>query len=176
MAVELSELLAPVVGALGLELVDVRLRPGTVAVVVDRAGGVDLDALTEATRAVSAVLDRNDPVAGGHYTLEVTSPGLERQLVRPEHFARAVGENVSVRTLPDSGLPRRVGGRLAASGTDGITIESDELPDGRLEVPFGAIERARTVFEWGPSSRPPASGRTATGGKAGHRRERIATP
>ena len=61
-------------------------------------GGVDLDAIATATRAVSVVLDAHDPFPGKRYTLEVSSPGVERKLRTPKHFERAVGEKVSVRT------------------------------------------------------------------------------
>ena len=90
--------LQPVVRAVGLELVDVELRSGVLLVTVDRDGGVDLGALTDANRVVSSVLDELDPVPG-RYTLEVSSPGVERTLRRSAHFVRAVGETVTVKTL-----------------------------------------------------------------------------
>ena len=125
---ELSDLLASTVVPLGLELVDLERRATSVRVVVDRAGGVDLEAIAAATRAVSAALDAHDPFPGPRYTLEVSSPGVGRRLRTPSHFARAVGEKVSVRTLAGGQGERRVTGRLASADTDGFVLEADELP------------------------------------------------
>jgi ribosome maturation factor RimP len=88
---------APVLSVLGIELVDVESHPGHVKVTIDRSAGLDLGALTEATAAVSHALDEADPVPGGRYELEVTSPGVERRLRKPEHFARFVGTEIAVR-------------------------------------------------------------------------------
>ena len=76
---ELFTRLQPLLAAADLELVDVELRSGVLLVTVDRDGGVDLEALTDANRAVSALLDELDPIPG-RYTLEVSSPGVERTL------------------------------------------------------------------------------------------------
>jgi ribosome maturation factor RimP len=149
---ELLDLLASTVTPLGLELLDVERRDRLVRVVVDRAGGVDLDTISEATRVISAALDRHDPIPGRRYTLEVSSPGVERPLRTPEHFARAVGETVSVRTVSGGQGERRVIGRLAAVDAHGLVIEADDIPGGRRRLGFDEVQRARTVFEWGPAS------------------------
>ena len=86
---ELPDLLATTLAPLGFELVDLELRSGTVRVVVDRTDGADLETIAEATRAVSALLDTHDPMPGQRYTLEVSSPGIERPLRTPRHFIRA---------------------------------------------------------------------------------------
>ncbi len=151
---ELQQAVAPVVESLGLELVDVELRPGLLRVVVDRQGGVDLDSVSEATRQLSGLLDRHDPMPGRRYTLEVSSPGLERPLRTPEQFARAVGEQVMVRTQPDSGLERRVCGALVAADDEAVTVSGEGMPEGGLRIAYADVERARTVFEWGPAPRP----------------------
>jgi ribosome maturation factor RimP len=165
---ELFDLLASTVGPLGLELVDVERHAAVVRVVVDKNGGVDLDAIAEATRAVSLELDRLDPVPG-RYTLEVSSPGVERPLRIPAHFARAVGEQVSVRTVAGAEGERRVAGRLAEAGPDGIVIEGADIPDGRRRLTYDEVQRARTVFSWGPA---PRAARRDDGGK----RTRAHTP
>ena len=149
---ELFDMLASTLLPLGVELVDLENHGRVVRVVVDRAGGVDLDAVAEATRVVSAALDRADPVPG-RYTLEVSSPGVERPLRTPAHFARAVGEVVSVRTVSGGEGERRVTGRLAEAGPDGIVIEAVDLPDGRRRLAYDDVQRARTVFNWGPTPR-----------------------
>src|SRR5579862_8658504 len=95
----LQDALSPLVGALGLELFDVEVGPGLVRLTVDREGGVDLDTLSAVNRTVSAALDGLDPMPG-RYSLEVSSPGVERRLRTPGHFAGALGETVSVRLHP----------------------------------------------------------------------------
>src|ERR1700721_3616820 len=93
---DLADALSTLLEARGLDLVDVELHGSELTVFVDRQGGVDLDTLGEATRAVSAALDEIDPLPG-RYTLAVSSPGLERRLRTPAPFMRAVGEAVTVR-------------------------------------------------------------------------------
>lgn len=171
---ELNDLLASALAPLGLELVDIERRTATVRVVVDRAGGADLEAIAGATRALSAALDTNDPFPGKRYTLEVSSPGIERPLRTPGHFVRAVGEVVTVRTLAGGQGERRVTGRLASADDHGIVIEGDGVPDGSRRLAYDDIERARTVFEWGARRAPGAKGtgpRAAGGGaRAGERK------
>ena len=154
----LLDALAAVLQASNLELVDVVVSGTQVQVSVERPGGVDLDALAEANKALSRALDDLDPFPGP-YTLEVSSPGLERRLRTPAHFARAIGETLSVRTLPDAGTLRRVRGVLSAADASGITLEGPELADGSMRIAYGQIERAKTVFEWG----------TERSAKPGHR-------
>ncbi len=170
---ELSDLLASTVAPLGLELVDLERRSTSVRVVVDRAGGVDLEAIAAATRAVSAALDAHDPFPGQRYTLEVSSPGVERRLRTPLHFERAVGEKVSVRTVAGGKGERRVTGRLAAADAEGFVLEGDELPGGQRRLSYDEIERARTVFEWG--STPPSSARPGAKARSATRAPRAAT-
>ena len=159
MADELYGVLSPLLATAGLHLFDLQVGPSTVTVTVDRPGGVDLEALARANRLVSDALDEAAPFAG-RYTLEVSSPGLERRLRTPEHFAGAVGETVTVRTHPGVGEHRRVRGRLAASDGTGILLSGPEVPGGELRLDYEAIERARTVFEWG-SERAPSPSRGA---------------
>ena len=182
---ELSDLLASIVAPMGLELVDLERRATSVRVVVDRAGGVDLEAIAAATRAVSVALDEHDPFPGQRYTLEVSSPGVERRLRTRSHFERAVGEKVTVRTAGGGQGERRVTGRLASADADGFVVESEELPGGERRISYDEVDRARTVFEWGstsPSSatqgrsaRPGAGPQRAAGRKAAGRKK-VATP
>ena len=89
MVEELFAVLQPVVADAGLELVDVEMKSGVLQVTVDREGGVDLEALTDANRAVSTLLDEVDPIPG-RYSLEVSSPGIERALLYSS-LCRSVG-------------------------------------------------------------------------------------
>ncbi|WP_334144927.1 ribosome maturation factor RimP [Rhabdothermincola sp.] len=143
----------PVVSAQGLELFDLEHAGGVLRVTVDRPGGVDLDTVTATTRAVSRALDDLDPIAG-RYTLEVTSPGLERPLRTPAHFRWAVGQRVSLKTGPGFDGPRRLTGELAAATDEDITVVLDEPAGARRTLALADIERARTVFEWGPGPKP----------------------
>jgi ribosome maturation factor RimP len=151
-----------------LELWDVETHPGLVRVVVDRQGGVDLDTLTSVNRLVSEGLDRDDPMPAGRYRLEVSSPGVERALRTPDHFQRAVGASVSIKTRPGTSGARRLEGRLAAADNEGIVVASEgattsgQGSETFVGIPYGDIERARTVLLWGPA----ASGMTASGPKA----------
>jgi ribosome maturation factor RimP len=145
-----AELVAPVLDAEGLELFDVELGGGTLRVSVDRPGGVDMEALSVATERVSAVLDLHDPVPGDRYTLEVSSPGVERPLRTPEHFRRYVGTTVSVKTRADVPGERRIEGILDTADDDGIAIAGRTLR-------YHEIDRARTVFTWGPPPRKKAT-------------------
>lgn len=136
-----------------LEVFDVEVRAGLVRVLLDREGGVDLEALSAANRVVSAALDSRDPIPG-RYTLEVSSPGIERPLRTPEHFARHVGSLVSVKTR--AGVPgeRRIQGELVAVDCSGITISGGTAGDRRLS--YDDIDKARTVFDWGGGPGRPA--------------------
>ena len=167
---ELFDQLQPVVAAARLELVDVELRSGVLRVTVDRPGGVDLEALTDANRAVSIVLDESDPIPG-RYTLEVSSPGVERTLRTPAHFVKAVGETVTVKTRPQVPGDRRLTGELLAADDHGLELAVEGAPDGRVRLAYSDIDRARTVFAWGPRPKP---GTTTT--KTTQKRKQVTTP
>lgn len=139
----------------GLEVVDVEVTGSLVRVVLDHPGGVDLDALARASNAISEALDAQGAHApsSGAYTLEVSSPGLERSLRTPEHFRRHVGAVVAIKTRPGVPGERRCRGRLVAADDSGISVsaEGGEPGQGVRRLDYGDLERARTVFEWGPA-------------------------
>ena len=132
---------------LGIELYDIDLSGGTLHVTVTREGGIDLETLTSASRALSAWLDEADPIAG-HYTLDVASPGLERQLRTPAHFQSARGETVTLRERREGEPTRRLEGELVAADEDTATLRVDGED---VVVRLAGVERARTVFAWGPA-------------------------
>jgi ribosome maturation factor RimP len=101
---------------------------------------------------VSAELDRIDPMPG-RYTLTVSSPGLERRLRTPAQFARAVGETVTMRVDAGTADVRRLTGTLEAADEAGCTLVGPDVPGGEVRISYDQIERARTVFEWGPAPR-----------------------
>src|ERR1044071_667568 len=113
---KLTRLLEPVVEGLGYELVLLEYVPqrggGLVRLYIDSLGGITLKDCERVSREVSATLDVEDPIQG-NYRLEVSSPGIDRPLVKPEHFERFVGHDVSIRlTAPRAGGRRRYSGQL----------------------------------------------------------------
>lgn len=153
------ELCRPSVEQVEAELLDVEYVGATLRIVVDAPpDGITTAQLTKINRSVSLLLDEEDPI-GGRYTLEVSSPGLERRLAKPVHYARAVGETVVVKLLPDSEI-RRIKGKLIETSDESIVVSATEM-DGvelaeasRQEISLDDINKTRTVFEWGPKSKP----------------------
>jgi ribosome maturation factor RimP len=158
------ELVVPIVTDLHLDLYDLEYKGGILRVTVDTPpgspGGVDLEAIALATRLISRDLDHHDPLPG-HYTLEVTSPGLERSLRLPVHFQREIGKTVAIRLRDMVNVDRRIQGVLVAATDDAATIRAEEpAADGTFPervVPYDHIDRARTVFVWGPTPKKSAS-------------------
>lgn len=168
-AERVEQVVRPILDDLGCELYDLEAGGSLVRVTVDRDGGVDLDTLALITRLVSRELDEHDPLPGA-YTLEVTSPGLERSLRRPEHFRRALGRTVAIRTHPGVPGDRRLEGVLVAADDDGVTVRPDDLTLPERRLAFTEVERARTTFLWGGQPKPgqPKPGRATSGqAKAG---------
>jgi ribosome maturation factor RimP len=149
------QILAPAVSGLGLDLYDVEMtgsgRARVLRVLVDREGGIDLEGIADATQSISPLLDAPplDAVVAGPYALEVSSPGLERPLRTPAHFARATGRTVSVKTrAADDHGARRARGVILRADETGFDLTLD---DGTTEhLTYDEVTQARTVFEWGP--------------------------
>jgi ribosome maturation factor RimP len=137
------DLIEPIAEERGLDLVDVEFQPGgrrsVLRLYLDRDGGVSLDDLADASREASDVLDAHD-VVPGHYTLECSSPGINRRLRKPEDFARFCGKSIRVRTSTPIAGSRNFSGLLLSASSDGIEIEDESR--GRLAVPLRSIERA----------------------------------
>lgn len=153
-----TELAASIVSPLGLDLYDVESNGGNLKVTVSRDGGVDLDTIAEVTRLLSRALDADDPMPG-RYTLEVSSPGLERRLRRPDHWAGAVGEIVSIKLGPDVEGDRRLKGELIAVDEHTVTVRVDGA---ERAIALDDVTRATTVFEWGPTPKPRGGGARTT--------------
>jgi len=140
----------PIVEDLELELVDLVYGGGRLKITIDHPDGLDTQKLTRATRLISHELDLTDPV-NGTYTLEVTSPGVERPLRTQPHFARSIGEQVAIKLKPNEDKLRRLKGELLAADAVGVTVETD---DGQHTVVYDEIAKANTVFDWGPAPKP----------------------
>lgn len=150
---QLMTLLKTPVEASGLALYDVTYGGDVLRVLVTGDDGVDLERIGALTVEISHLLDERDPISG-RYTLEVSSPGLERTLRTPSHFAGAVGETIQLKTTPEADLPRRLRGILRAADEHHATVLADDGEE--VLVPLNAVARARTVFEWGPAPKPSA--------------------
>lgn len=151
------DLIQPIASDLDLDLYDLEQRGGTLRVTIDTPpgseGGVDMDKLALATRLISREMDHHDPMPG-KYTLEVTSPGVERTLRTPAHFHREIGKTINIRLSDTDAQPRRFEGLLIAADDTTATVRlDDENLDERI-VALADIDRARTVFVWGPKPKP----------------------
>jgi ribosome maturation factor RimP len=145
-ATRVSELVEPIIEAHGAELYDVVLGGATLQVLV--SGEVDLEDLATLTRQISAALDEADPMPD-RYTLEVSSPGLERTLRTPRHFAGAIGETIKVKTTNSEA--RRADGVLITADDEGFVVDTGTEP---RRISYAEVDRARTVFVWGATEKP----------------------
>jgi len=144
------ELVAPIVEAESVELYDIEHNGGILRIFVDHPDGIDIDVIKRISRSISHMLDEADPIPG-RFTLEVSSPGLERPLRTPDHYRRVIGSLVKVKTVPNVDGDRRVEGELTAADDDGF----DVVTDGETRrVAYRDVAKARTVFEWGPTPKP----------------------
>lgn len=171
MTEQVRTLVMPLLDERDVELYDVEMAGGVLRILVDRAGGIDLETISALSRLVSGVLDDlgtdgADPLPD-RYTLEVSSPGLERPLRTERHFAEALGASVHVKTLPHVEGERRAEGVLLEADDEGITIAvaGTAVGDEPRRLRYDEIEAARTAFSWGASPKPGAASRGRTGTK-----------
>jgi len=145
--VDAETLIRPVVEGAGLELAEVTLRREAgrriLRVVVDRDGGLDLDAIAGVSEKISRRLDLED-YGDGRYELEVSTPGIERPLKTPAQFRRALGEQVKVRTTTIDGARVHVGALVAADDAS-IVVEVDGA---KRAIALADVTSARTVVDW----------------------------
>jgi ribosome maturation factor RimP len=160
--------LEPALASAGLELWDIETGPGLVRVLVDAPGGIDLDTLSDANRIISPLLDEHPELTpAGSYQLEVSSPGVERNLRNVEHFLRYIGSEINVKTSEALEGSRRHRGRLVSADENAIELQPSDGPEGQLlRIRHDQIERARTVLVWGPTPAPAARRRSDRSAKA----------
>ena len=149
---KLIALIEPLLTTLGFELVDLEFAAGRghsqLRVFIDRPAGVGLDDCEQCSRELAALLDVHDPIPSA-YTLEVSSPGLDRVLRTPAQFARFAGTKVTVELLVPRAGRRRYTGRLQAAGADRVEVDVDgEM----VSASYAEILRARLVPEWPDNS------------------------
>lgn len=156
---KLTELIEPVAEQNGFELVAVEQSGGRRAMVIrvllDREGGVNLDAICEANRWVSELLDEADPISGP-YTLEVSSPGVDRPLRTREHFARFAGETVTIKARATGTSRGTWTGQLVGIEGDDVVLEIDGE---RVAIPYDTVQKARLkgVVSFNNNERGPQS-------------------
>ena len=149
---KLIGLVEPLLANLGYELVDLELSTGHGAgmlrVYIDRPAGVGIEDCERVSREISALLDVHDPIPTA-YRLEVSTPGLDRVLRTPAHFARFAGARVEVELVAPREGRRRFTGRLAQAGATGIelTVDGTQVP-----LAFTDILRARLAPQWPETS------------------------
>lgn len=149
---DLWETLEPYLAREGVELDDLELQglgaKLRVKVTVDAPGGIDIERITSISRRLSRMFDDRMP---GPYTLEVSSPGLERPLRRPAHFRKAVGRDVRVKARDESGVAHTYRGSLVQADESRLVVDTGVE---RIEVPAQAVTSARTVYEMKPTPKP----------------------
>lgn len=159
-----TALLTVPISKLGVELLDVEYNGGTLRILVDTEhapleGGVDSNTLATVNRAIGPILEEEDPIPG-RYTLEVSSPGVERRLAKFEHYDRSIGEEVVVKLLSGAREFRRAKGILTAADADGFEVavaeldgvdQAEVLPE---RISYDDVDRTKTVFNWGPTPKP----------------------
>jgi len=139
----IEDIVAPTIVGMGYELVRVAMsKGGTLQIMIEPADGraMDVEACAVLSRALSAVLDVEDPMPGS-YTLEVSSPGIDRPLTRPKDFARWAGHIARLETAEPVEGRRRFKGTLLGLEGDLVKLR---LEDGKeAEVPLSAVSRAK---------------------------------
>ena len=146
------EIVEPVVLEAGLELVDIEHRReghgAVLRLLIDKTGGISLDELARVSRELSDLLDAQPEAVPGAYTLEVSSPGINRPLTRPAHFAAYVGKRVHVRTRTPVEGRHSFRGVLTTADERGVVVTGD---DGEAHaLAFDVIARAQYQHDFTP--------------------------
>jgi len=143
---KLAGLIGPVVTAAGMDLETVRLtvagRRRLLRITVDSDHGVSLDDAADVSREISALLDANAALGDVPYTLEVSSPGVDRALTQPRHWRRARGRLVKVKVTGEGSLE----GRVLAADADGVTLD---LASGERRFPYADMGAGSVQVEFG---------------------------
>jgi ribosome maturation factor RimP len=141
----LIELLEPAIEAMGYELTDLELNVGhghgMLRLFIDRESGIGLEDCEAVSHQVSGLLDLEDPISE-RYQLEVSSPGLDRKLVKPGHFDRFAGDRVRIRLKRMVEGRRRIQGRLIRRDGESVIVKAD---DEECSISLDDIEVARLV-------------------------------
>jgi len=144
----IEQLIEPVVTKEGLELVDIELKREAIGLVLriyidTKEGGVSLDTLSKASQSISKILDEADTIKQ-KYTLEVSSPGIERPLTKPDHFKRFVGSKIQVKTEKPLEKRKQFKGQLVEAGDESFVLE---VNGERFEIMYDNVAKARLHVE-----------------------------
>ena len=143
----LMKMLEPAIEAMGFELTDLELNlghsRGVLRLFIDHEEGIGLEDCEAVSHQVSGLLDVEDPIAVD-YRLEVSSPGLDRKLVKPEHFDRFVGRQIKTRLKRLIEGHRRIKGELLARDGEMVMVQSDNET---IAISMADIEVARLIPE-----------------------------
>lgn len=144
----LQNMLEPMVESLGYELVLLEYSPSPknamLRLYIDTAAGITLEDCERVSKEVAGLLDVEDPIRSA-YRLEVSSPGLDRPLVKPAHFQRFVEQQARVQLLAPLNGRRRFVGVIRGADAQTVKLETEE---GLVELPIAEIERARLVPDY----------------------------
>ena len=139
----------------GIEIVEVDLLGGGIhrvlRVTIDRLEGITHGDCEKISRALGDALDESDIIAGGSYTLEVTSPGVDRKLTKPKDFERFVGQKIKVALNQPVDGEKRYDGVLESfeGGVVTLAVKQGKAKEPRLvKIQFGQIDKANLKFEW----------------------------
>jgi ribosome maturation factor RimP len=161
---DLDQIIEPVVGALGLEFLGIEYVPGRrsslLRVYIDAPGRhVAVEDCESVSRQLGAVLDVEDPIAGA-FDLEVSSPGFDRPLFTPAHFARFAGQPTKIQTSLPIGGRRRFQGPIAAVDDEAVTVVQD---GSAVRIAHANIQRANLVPDYSAYDAQPKGGRAKPG-------------
>jgi ribosome maturation factor RimP len=151
--IALEEVIAPVVQGLGYTFVGLQYLPqgghSVLRVYVDKPGGIDIDECARISRQIDAVMEVRAPIQG-RYTLEVSSPGLDRLLFTPTQFFEQRGKMVSIRIAAPIEGRRNFKGILESVEPEGVTLrmEDNSVNSDTVKLAFIDIVEARLVPEW----------------------------
>jgi len=164
MAVDVNtirEIAGRVATAHGVEVVEVEMKGGgkarTLRITIDKAEGVTHEDCANLSREVSTILDVEDAVPGGSYTLEVSSPGLDRKLLREQDYVRFTGSRIKLMTREPVNGNRHFEGRLHGFADGRLSLEllsgkkkpkpGHQHPGPMVEIELGNVEKANLVPE-----------------------------
>lgn len=142
----------PYVAAEGIELDDLEILGGgqIVRVTVDAETPIGVDLIAELSKGIGRLIEDDDPFSGS-YTLEVSSPGLERKLTRAKHYHKSIGRDIKVKTLAEIEGDKNHHGALVTADETGFTIDMDGI---ERRFRYEDVSSARTVFVWEKGARP----------------------
>lgn len=138
----------PLVEAQGYEVVEIEAQPGKnglIRIYLDGTDGISVDKCAEFSRAFSEQFDADDPLAGA-YMLEVSSPGLDRPMRKPAHFAKQLKQTIAVKIVMDD-RPKKMRGTLLAADANGFTLKVEGSKD-ELSVAFTDLLSAHLVYDF----------------------------